>query len=148
MNDDRELHDWRDTFTLFDKTGDGYVACNMIGEIMRAIGQNPTQCEINMIIKEIDQTGKKRITFEDLAPLLNKQKNKLNDNNSFESFCEGFKIFDRENNGMVSVAEIRNMLVTLGEQLSSEEIDILLEGMEDNNGMINYEEFVRNVMNG
>jgi len=36
----------------------------------------------------------------------------------------------------------------LGEKLVGTEVDMLVQGMEDTNGMINYEEFVRGVMNG
>ena len=36
----------------------------------------------------------------------------------------------------------------MGEALSSSDADILLEGMEDNSGQINYEEFVRSILDG
>jgi len=37
-------------------------------------------------------------------------------------------------------------LGTLGEKLSEEEIDQLLTGHEDNNGQINYEEFIKVIL--
>ena len=40
------------------------------------------------------------------------------------------------------------MLTTLGEKLSDEEAEQLLTGHEDSKGNINYENFVRTVMNG
>lgn len=48
-------------------------------------------------------------------------------------------MFDKEGNGTVNSAELRHVLGTLGEKLSEEEIDQLLQGHEDNNGQINYE---------
>jgi len=50
--------------------------------------------------------------------------------------------------GSTSSAELRHLLTTLGEKLSDEEAEQLLAGHEDNKGNINYENFVRTVMNG
>lgn len=40
------------------------------------------------------------------------------------------------------------MLTTLGEKLSDEEVEQLMNNQEDSQGNVNYEEFVRMVMNG
>ncbi|XP_057293293.1 myosin-2 essential light chain-like isoform X2 [Hydractinia symbiolongicarpus] len=141
--DDNE--EYRDTFSLFDKQGDGKVECSSLGEMLRALGLNPTEAEVKKIVAEIDPTGQKRITFEEFIPLYHAQSKKKN-GGSMEAFAEAFRIFDRENNGMVSVAEVRHLLTSLGEKLSSEDVDVLVQGMEDNSGMVNYEEFVRGVM--
>lgn len=106
MADEYELDTWRETFALFDKKGHGFVESNKIGEIMRALGSNPSQAEVAKIIGDIDPKGDKEISFEELVPFMNKHSEKKSAND-FTSFCEGFKVFDRENNGMVSVAEIR-----------------------------------------
>ena len=54
-------------------------------------------------------------------------------------------MFDKEGNGTVNSAELRHVLGTLGEKLSEEEIDQLLQGHEDNNGQINYEGLVAKI---
>ena len=143
MADEKEIDDWRDTFSLFDKKGNGNVECCEIGEMLRALGQNPTQGEVKRIINEIDPQGEKEISFEEFLPLMHIERKKPGLKQDFASFCEGFKVFDRDNNGMVNVAEIRNILTSMGEVLTSVETDLLLEGMEDNNGQVNYEEFIR-----
>jgi len=123
------------------------VECGEIGDMLRALGLNPTEAEVKKIVQEIDPTGQKRVTFEEFIPLFQVH-SKKKANGTFEAFAEGFRIFDRDNNGMVSVAEIRHLLTSLGEKLVGTEVDMLVQGMEDTNGMINYEEFVRGVMNG
>ena len=147
MSDD--IEDFRDAFSLFDKQGDGKVECCEIGNIMRALGLNPTESMVKKIIGEIDTSGQKRISLEEFVPLFHTQsKKKPPSDGNMESFSEGFRIFDRENNGSVSVAEIRHLLCSLGESLNGDDVDQLVAGMEDADGNINYEEFVRGVCNG
>jgi len=137
-----DVEDMRDIFSNFDKTGRGNIESKDIGEVMRALGKNPTNEEVRKILDEIDPKGEKDVSFEEFVPLMRRK----GQESDFTAFIECFKVFDRENNGMVNVAEIRHILCSMGEALSSKDADILLEGMEDNNGQINYEEFVRSII--
>ena len=67
----------------------------------------------NLKICYFEFVGQKRITFEEFIPLYHTQSKKKS-SVGFEAFSEGFRIFDRENNGMVSVAEVRHLLTSLG----------------------------------
>ena len=148
MADEMELDNWRETFGLFDKKGNGFIECSVIGELMRALGQNPTQAEVERIRNEIDPKGEKEVSFEEFVPLMKMQR-KNGEKDMYVDFAEGFKVFDRENNGMVNLGEVRTILMNMGEALEAGEADMLFEGVGvDNNGQINYEEFIRAVMNG
>ena len=50
-----EIHD---AFALFDKRGDNKIDATQIGDIMRALGLNPTEAELKKIVKEVDPNGK------------------------------------------------------------------------------------------
>ena len=52
---------------------------------------------------------------------------------------EGLKVFDKEECGKILSAELRHILLALGERLSTEEVDELLKGVEDSEGLVNYE---------
>lgn len=53
-------------------------------------------------------------------------------------------MFDKESNGLISAAELRHVLTELGEKMTDEDIDELIrEADSDNDGIINYEEFVK-----
>ena len=49
--------EFRETFKVFDKDGDGSITSKELGNIMRAIGQNPTEAELKMMIDEVDADG-------------------------------------------------------------------------------------------
>lgn len=54
-----------------------------------------------------------RLSFEQFLPILQAiSKNK--DNTSLNDFVEGFKVFDKEQNGTISSAELRHLLTNLG----------------------------------
>ena len=52
--------DYREAFGLFDRVGDSKVAYNQIADIMRALGQNPTNKEVNKLLGNPTADGKRR----------------------------------------------------------------------------------------
>ncbi|KAA3670117.1 myosin light chain 6, partial [Paragonimus westermani] len=56
-----------------------------------------------------------------------------------EEFIEGFRVFDKDSNGFISAAELRHLLTALGERLREDEVDQLLAGMENGQGLVPYE---------
>lgn len=39
----------KECFLLFDKDGDGKISCEELGTLIRALGQTPTEAEVNEI---------------------------------------------------------------------------------------------------
>merc|ERR1712183_112175 len=129
----------QEIFELFDKVGDNKIALSQIGQVIRALGQNPTE---EACLKMMEAIGgekpdpKKRIPFNDFAPLISTP---VKTPGSEADYLEGFHAFDRDSNGLVSVAELRNVLGTLGERLTDVELDQLLQGVEVNyDGKVDY----------
>jgi len=50
--------EFREAFGLFDKNGDGTISSTELGTIMRSLGQNPTENELQDMINEVDVDGK------------------------------------------------------------------------------------------
>ena len=48
---------------------------------------------------------------------------KKNEINQEEDLIEAFKIFDKDGNGVISAAELRHVMTTLGERLTEEEAE-------------------------
>lgn len=51
-----------------------------------------------------------------------------------------FRVFDKNNDGLISSTELRHVMTNLGEKLSEEEVDDMIkEADQDGDGMVNYD---------
>ncbi|KAI1700426.1 myosin-2 essential light chain [Ditylenchus destructor] len=141
---DEQLAECREIFCYFDTRGDEKINVKQVGDVLRSLGQNPTEAEIRQCCDHWTDP-ETRITFEEFVPIY-QTVNKTRNTHSMDQFIEGLSHFDREGNGTIAVAELRHLLTTLGEKLNDEEVDQLLNGHEDANGYVNISDFVRTVI--
>ena len=43
----------KECFTLYDRDGDGKIACQELGTVIRSLGQNPTEAEVDDIVRNV-----------------------------------------------------------------------------------------------
>jgi len=142
-----QVEDFKEVFQLFDTKGDGLIQVSQVGDVLRALGQNPTEGDVKKLVQSTKSGGgpDSRVTFETFLPLLQAvSSKKITD--TVDDFVEGLRHFDKEGNGRISAIELRHLLTGLGEKMSEEEVEQLIHGKEDSQGNINYEEFVKMVL--
>ncbi|KAI0233027.1 myosin II light chain [Massospora cicadina] len=136
----------REAFSLFDKTGNGTIPSSSVGELLRALCQNPTESELREILSNLpDQTGS--IGFDTFLGILQRPGG-FKPAGEIEDFVQAFQVFDKDRTGYISVGELRYVLTSLGDKLTDAEVDELLKGVEiSKDGMINYEDFIKMLLN-
>lgn len=50
--------EYKEAFALFDKKGTGAIPREVLGDLLRALGQNPTQAEVADIVSKAPRDGK------------------------------------------------------------------------------------------
>jgi len=63
------------------------------------------------------------------------------------SVIDAFKVFDTDNSGKITGADLKHVMTSIGEKLSAEQADAMMtEADVDASGKVDYEEFVKNMM--
>ncbi|KAI3798001.1 hypothetical protein L1987_33267 [Smallanthus sonchifolius] len=139
-----QISEFKDAFSLFDKDEDGCITTNELGTVMKSLGKNPTEAELQDMINEVDVNRNGTIDFPEFLNLMARM---MKDTRSEEELKEAFKVFDKDQNGVISAAEFRNVMTNLGEKLTDEEVDEMIhEADVDGDRQINYAEFVKIMM--
>nr|XP_061806787.1 calmodulin-A-like [Nerophis lumbriciformis] len=138
---EEQIAEFKEAFSLFDKDGDGTITTKELGTVMRSLGQNPTEAELQDMINEVDADGNGTIDFPEFLTMMAR---KMKDTDSEEEIREAFRVFDKDGNGYISAAELRHVMTNLGEKLTDEEVDEMIREADiDGDGQVNYEEFVQ-----
>jgi len=142
-----QIEDIKDGFDLYDRTGEGKLFFNQVGDLVRGLGFKPTNKDVAGVLgnPKKEEMNTKTCNFDEFLTYV-KTIAESQQEGTFEDFVEGLRVFDKEGNGTVMGAEIRHVLATLGEKLTVEEVEIIFEGAEDSNGQIHYEEFIKGLM--
>jgi len=146
-----EIEDITDVFDLFDfwDGRDGDVDAAKTSDMMYCLGLNPTleQC---LEHGGTEKLGEKGYKLEEFLPIFS-QISKIAESGTFADFNEAFKTFDREGQGLMSAAEMYNVLTMLGERLKESEVNEIFkftETKEDLDGNIKYADLITKILAG
>ncbi|XP_068954272.1 calmodulin-1-like [Petaurus breviceps papuanus] len=133
---EEHIAEFKEVFSLFDKDGDGTITT-----VMRSLGQNPTEAELQDMINEVDADGNGTIDFPEFLTVMAR---KMKDTDSEEEIREAFRVFDKDDNGYISAAELCHVMTNLGEKLTDKEFDEMTREADiDGDDQVNYEESVQ-----
>jgi Ca2+-binding EF-hand superfamily protein len=59
----KDRAEYKEAFALFDKKGTGAIPREDLGDLLRALGQNPTQAEVADIVSKAPREGKVPLYF-------------------------------------------------------------------------------------
>merc|ERR1711935_237725 len=127
-------------FDIYDFEGKSRMDMFYLGDCLRGLNLNPT---LKMIDKlgGAKKKGEKFIKLEEFYPIYSDVK-KSKETGNFEDFIECLKLYDKMENGTMMLGELEHVLLSLGEKLEREEVDILIKECcdpEDDDGFIPYE---------
>uniref|UniRef100_A0A8D0EI66 EF-hand domain-containing protein n=1 Tax=Strix occidentalis caurina TaxID=311401 RepID=A0A8D0EI66_STROC len=85
---EEKIAEFKEAFSLFDRDGDGCITTKELGTVMRSLGQNPTEAELQDMVGEVDADGSGTIDFPEFLSLMAR---KMRDTDSEEEIREAFR---------------------------------------------------------
>ncbi|KAK4697178.1 hypothetical protein P7C71_g857, partial [Lecanoromycetidae sp. Uapishka_2] len=119
----------------------GEITGAELGEVMKSLGLAPSESELEDLMNEIDSDRSGTISFEEFAAVM-AAKVKAQDTEA--ELRAAFQVFDRDGSGTINIEELKEVMKSIGESLTDEEIeDMMREADKDGNGTIDYDEFMQ-----
>ena len=139
--DDDKIKECKLIFDMFDEDKDEQITINLLGDGLRICGAAPSQQEIKMIIKNLEDNKREFINFETFLKLLEKL---LLKQDSEEDLINEFMKIDKVGDGTILESDLRKLMSNYDNPLNSQEIEeIIEEANADENGYINIQRFVK-----
>jgi len=132
--------DPRAAFAVFDVDNDGFITKDEVKHMLRILG-----CAISD--KEAEDMGAAcndpyHISYDEVQYIAANSPKPERANE--QEIIDAFKVFDNDENGLLRENEIRTIFTTLGEPLTMDEINSLLQAMKpDEFGRVKYGEFIK-----
>ena len=76
----------KQTFQLFDKDNDGEITVKEIGAVLRKLKQNPTDSEVESMVRELDHDGNGVITLDEFKQAISKKAEVLTKDEIWNAF--------------------------------------------------------------
>lgn len=126
-----------EAFKVFDADGSGNISANELGQVMRSLGQSPSETDLRDMIKEVDIDLSGSIDFEEFKTLMvsvqgdRKSRLKL-----------AFSVFDEDGSGQITTNELHSIMSQFG--LTDQELDEMIKEVDhDGDASIDFQEFMK-----
>ncbi len=104
---------------------------------MKNLGYNLKPEQLEECIEAVDGDGSGSVDFDEFLALMTKKTKEAEDEHEFR---EAFRVFDKNNRGVIDVADLKLIFQTLDPDMPEEEIDAMItEVDEDGSGTVDFE---------
>eukprot|EP00483_Globobulimina_turgida_P005108 UN05118 len=127
-------------FNLFDKDQNGVIDLDELQTVLKTLGQNIGKQEIEDMIASVDQDDDGKIDFDEFITMM--ENRMFLPSNTFE-YQDAFKFFDKNGDGFIDFNELKDVLLSLGEEFTNQDIqDMIDEADTTGNGKVEFDEFI------
>lgn len=145
---DQQKEEFRSAFDIFvEDSEDGTISTKELGKVLRMLGQNPSEQELQEMVDEVDEDGSGTIDFEEFTQMMSMQLaaealQQIPERPEKE-LAEAFRVFDKNCDGYLDFDEIKVILDAYGEKFEEWEIKTFIaEGDKNDDGKMDYEEWI------
>ncbi|XP_054266374.1 troponin C-like [Macrosteles quadrilineatus] len=141
--DEEKLRIMRKAFAMCDTTKSGYIETTKIASILNTIGQVFDDEELQELIEEVDVDESGRVDFDGFCQIVSNFLEEEDAEAMTAELKEAFRLYDKEGNGYITTAVLREILAALDDALKPEDLDgIIAEIDTDGSGTVDFDEFM------
>lgn len=127
-------------FDMYDADHNGVIETNELQSLLTALGRKTSKADINKFLEIVDTdksgTINKNEFMEAMEEIYSVPQDKVSE------VVEAFTIFDKDHDGKISLAEMKNILLRYGNDFKEEEVEEIFKLIDTNNdGSLSYAEF-------
>lgn len=91
--------------------GDGTITTSELGTVMRSLGRNPTDAELEGILKSVDKDQNGTIEFSEFVDLMGRSQHTLSPGaEPQDELLQAFSVFDKDSSGKISLTELETVM--------------------------------------
>lgn len=137
---DEQVAEYKEVFMLFDKDEDGVLSFSELNIVMKSLGQRPSEKRLLSMVRAVSEDHLyDTIEFNEFLQMMSKQQK---EDVSIDCLLDAFRIFDKDEDGFITVEELTRIMTSLGEKMAQKELnEMIKEADSDGDGLINYQEF-------
>jgi len=130
-----EVSELEMAFKVFDANGDGQICISELGAVLRSLGGDVTEQELQLIMNDVDKNQDGFISLEEFKDVHNVV--------GEDPIREAFATFDKDGNNLICADELRTVLMSLGEKGHSlEDCRRMIKSVDqDGDGFVDFKEF-------
>merc|ERR1712210_286708 len=106
---------------IYDWDGKGELDLFYLGDIMYAMGYNTTK-KVCVGLGQTDEEGKKFAKFDDVVSKVEEALKTPDSQGTYADYVELLKLYDKNQNGTMMLAELDNILCNLGDEIPKEDV--------------------------
>ena len=141
MFDQAQIQEFKEAFNMIDQNRDGFIDKEDLHDMLASLGKNPTDQSLDQMMGEAPGP----INFTMFLTMFGE---KLNGTDPEDVIRNAFACFDEDNKGYLNEDRLRELLTTMGDRFTEEEVDEMYREAPIRGGNFDYVEFIRILKHG
>merc|ERR1712241_671843 len=141
MFDQAQIQEFKEAFNMIDQNRDGFIDKEDLHDMLASLGKNPTDQYLEGMMAEAPGP----INFTMFLTMFGE---KLNGTDPEDVIKNAFACFDLSNTGYLDEERLRELLTTMGDRFTDEEVDEMFREAPIKGSKFDYIEFTRILKHG
>lgn len=136
MFDQAQIQEFKEAFNMIDQNRDGFIDKEDLHDMLASLGKNPT----DEYLEEMMSAAPGPINFTMFLTMFG---DKLNGTDPEDVIRNAFACFDEDGTGKISEDRLRELLTTMGDRFTDDDVDEMYRDAPITKGEFDYNIFTR-----